>query len=91
MPEPTEQPTPEPEEPQPAPEPEPEATEKPTPDVFEPADVTEEEPGSAEGSSTGGIIAIVLGVLAALGGLAFAAKPQLEKMGLWPDLPLPTA
>ncbi|OFL93680.1 YPDG domain-containing protein [Corynebacterium sp. HMSC055D05] len=91
LPEPTEQPTPEPEEPQPAPEPEPEATEKPTPDVFEPADVTEEEPGSAEGSSTGGIIAIVLGVLAALGGLAFAAKPQLEKMGLWPDLPLPTA
>mgnify|MGYP007047180761 CR=1 FL=1 len=89
--EPTEQPTPEPEEPQPTPEPEPEATEGPTPDVFEPADVTEEEPGSAESSSTGGIIAIVLEVLAALGGLAFAAKPQLEKMGLWPDLPFPTA
>mgnify|MGYP002711925312 CR=1 FL=1 len=85
-PEPTEQP-----EPQPSPSPEPETTEEPTPDVFEPADVTEDESGSAEGSSTGGIIAIVLGVLAALGGLAFAAKPQLEKMGLWPDLPLPTA
>ena len=85
-PEPTEQP-----EPETTPEPEPEATEEPTPDVFGPADVTEEDTGSAEGSSTGGIIAIVLGVLAALGGLAFAAKPQLEKMGLWPDLPLPTA
>lgn len=94
--EPTEQPQPEPEPteqaaPEPSPEPEPETTEEPTPDVFEPADVTEDEPGSAEGSSTGGIIAIVLGVLAALGGLAFAAKPQLEKMGLWPNLPFPTA
>lgn len=88
---PTPEPSPEPTE-QPAPEPAPvELTEEPTPDVFEPADVTEEDTGSAEGSSTGGIIAIVLGVLAALGGLAFAAKPQLEKMGLWPDLPLPTA
>lgn len=91
---PTPTPTPEPlPEPtgQTAPEPEPETTEEPTPDVFEPIDVTEEEPGSAEGSSTGGIIAIVLGMLAALGGLAFAAKPQLEKMGLWPNLPFPTA
>lgn len=88
--EPTPTPTPEPL-PEPTEQPEPETTEEPTPDVFEPIDVTEDESGSADGSSTGGIIAIVLGVLATLGGLAFAAKPQLEKMGLWPDLPLPTA
>ena len=63
--------TPEPE-PTPTPTPEPEPTPTPAP---APAD---------EGSSTGGIIAIVIGVLAAIGGLAFAAKPQLEQMGLWP-------
>lgn len=67
------EPTPEPE-PTPAPEPEPIPAPEPAPvDTYE-----------DEGSSTGGIIAIVIGVLAALGGLAFAAKPQLEQMGLWP-------
>ena len=52
--------------PEPAPEPTPEPTLTPTP-APAPTD---------EGSSTGGIIAIVIGVLAAIGGLAFAAKPQ---------------
>lgn len=68
-------------EPEPTPEPTPEATPEPTPtpEPTTPTDVPRDE-----GSSTGGIIAIVIGVLAAIGGLAFAAKPQLEQMGLWP-------
>lgn len=68
-------------EPEPTPEPTPEATPEPTPtpEPTTPTDVPRDE-----GSSTGGIIAIVIGVLAAVGGLAFAAKPQLEQMGLWP-------
>ena len=62
-------------------DPEPEVTPEPepTPEPTTPTDVPRDE-----GSSTGGIIAIVIGVLAAVGGLAFAAKPQLEQMGLWP-------
>lgn len=75
-------PEPEPEPtPEPTPEPEPEPTPTPTP---EPAPTTPAPAPADEGSSTGGIIAIVIGVLAAIGGLAFAAKPQLEQMGLWP-------
>lgn len=68
-------------EPEATPEPTPEATPEPTPtpEPTTPTDVPRDE-----GSSTGGIIAIVIGVLAAVGGLAFAAKPQLEQMGLWP-------
>lgn len=77
--------TPEPEStPEPEPEPAPETTPEPEPTTPSPAPAD-------EGSSTAGIIAVVIGVLAALGGLAFAAKPQLEQMGLWPDLPFPTA
>lgn len=70
--------------PEPEPEPAPETTPEPEPTTPSPAPAD-------EGSSTAGIIAVVIGVLAALGGLAFAAKPQLEQMGLWPDLPFPTA
>ena len=78
VPEPEPEVTPEPE-PEPEPEPTPTPTPEPTPEPTTPA------PAPAnEGSSTGGIIAIVIGVLAAIGGLAFAAKPQLEQMGLWP-------
>jgi len=68
-------------EPESTPEPEPEPTPETTP---EPAPTTPAPAPADEGSSTGGIIAIVIGVLAAIGGLAFAAKPQLEQMGLWP-------
>ena len=73
-------------EPTPKPEttPEPERTPSPEPTATPTPEVEPTNPPQEDGSSTGGIIAIVLGVLAALGGLTFAAKPQLEQMGLWP-------
>ena len=105
-PDPTETPTPEPTtQPDPTETPEPSQTSTPTLEPTAQPDPTEspkpsqtstqtptlEAESDSSGSSTGRIIAIVIGVLAALGGLAFAAKPQLEQMGLWPNLPLPTA